>query len=124
MAITDMVWRVRAEVKRWEAEVKMRLDWNMRQGHLTPFGEALVPLMERAGIKEPQELLLRAGRHEEPHALEILLRHMYGPPTEPVSGYLLGWDEALGIEDSREEQITLSRTLMARYTSRSEQRCA
>lgn len=94
--------RVREQVERWDAEVWTLLDANTGEGseaRLTPFGEVLVPLLERAGLT-PQGLLVAAGRIEEPNAEEILLRHMYGPPTEKKGGYCMGWHEALSLTDA------------------------
>ncbi|MGH3147144.1 MAG: hypothetical protein ACRDTR_15210 [Rubrobacter sp.] len=59
--------RVREQVERWEAEVWTLLDANMGEGRLTPFGEVLSPLLERAGLT-PQKALVEAGRIEEPNA--------------------------------------------------------
>jgi len=63
--------RVAAQVRRWEEEVRGLLKENMREGRLTPFGEALSPLLRRAGIS-PYALLAKAGRLEE-HAHETPL---------------------------------------------------
>ncbi len=102
--------RVAEQVERWDKEVWKLLDENMGKGRLTPFGEVLFPLLERAGLT-PQELLVEAGRIQEPNAEEILLRHMYGPPTANASGYLMGWREPLALTDT--EAVALSNALHA-----------
>ncbi len=109
-AIYSAVNRVAEQVERWDAEVWTLLDANMGEGRLTPFGEVLSPLLERAGLT-PQALLVQAGRIEEPNAEEILLRRMYGPPTGNTGGYLMGWREALDLTDA--EALALSDALHA-----------
>ncbi|MDP8951616.1 MAG: hypothetical protein M3N18_05165 [Actinomycetota bacterium] len=93
----------------WQERVREMLQENMDAGRLTPFGEVLAPLLERAGLT-PKTLLTESGRIQEPHALETLLRHMHGPSTRVEAGYLAGWDEALGM--SREEESALTRALV------------
>ena len=81
----------------------------MSEGRLTPFGEALYPLLERAGIT-PFELLVKAGRVEERNSGVTLLRHMYGPRPEVRGGYLRGFKEPLSLTE--EEQNALSRAFL------------
>ncbi len=110
--------RIAAEVRRWDAKVWTILDANMGEDRLTPFGEILTPLLERAGLT-PLGLLVEAGRVQEPHAEETLLRHMYGPPAPVEGGYLSGWEEPL--ELTMEERNSLSRAFLGDllYPSRS-----
>jgi hypothetical protein len=68
----------------------------MSERRLTPFGEVLYPLLERAGLG-PLELLLQAGRVEEPNAQLVLLRHMYGPRPAAEGGYLRGFEKPLAL---------------------------
>ncbi|MBA2714796.1 MAG: hypothetical protein H0U55_14725 [Rubrobacteraceae bacterium] len=82
----DAVWRARQELEHFEEEVAVRLKWNMDHGRRLPFGEVLIPFLERAGLS-PRELLAGAGRLEEPHAEQTLLRHIYGP-ARPCRGRL------------------------------------
>ncbi len=93
----------------WQERVREMLQENMDAGRLTPFGEVLAPLLERAGLT-PKTLLLESGRIQEGRALETLLRHMHGPTTRPQAGYLAGWEEALGM--TREEELALSWALL------------
>ncbi len=101
--------RIAAEVERWDAKVWALLDENMAEGRLTPFGKTLVPFLERASLT-PFELLVEAGRVQEPNAEETLLRHMYGPPAPGEGGYLSGWEEPL--ELTKKEGATLSWALL------------
>ena len=99
----------------WQDQVEMRLEWRVKTERLTAFGEVLRPLMDGAGIATTKELLERAGKQHEPHAVETLLRHMYGPPTEVQMGNLTGIDTALGLGDSQEDEhqrTRLSTSLM------------
>ena len=89
----------------------------MAEGRLTPFGDVLAPFLERASLT-PRALLVEAGRIEEPNAEEILLRHMYGPPTAVVGGYLSEWEEPL--ELTMEERDSLSWALLGESLYRSE----
>ena len=97
--------RVCEQVERWDAQVWKVLDANMAEDRLTPFGEALAPVLERAGLT-PRALLVEAGRIEEPNAEEILLRHMYGPPTEVKGGYMVGWGEPLELTDDEANAVS------------------
>ena len=98
--------RAREQVERWEETVGALLRENMDAGRLTPFGEALKPVLDRAGLA-PEELLYRAGRIEEPHAVETLLRHMHGPEPEVRGGYLVGWEEALDLTDAESMALVM-----------------
>jgi len=109
--------RVREQVERWDAKVWTLLDANMAEGRLTPFGEVLAPLLKRAGLT-PQGLLIEAGRIEEPNAEEILLRHMYGPATQTVGGYLAGSSEPLGL--TREEKTALASAFLGDWVGSSQ----
>jgi len=102
--------RVAEQVERWDKMVWTLIDENMGEGRLTPFGEVLSPLLERAGLT-PQGLLVAAGRIEEPNAEEVLLRHMYGPATGIKGGYLVGYHEPLALTDM--EALALSNALHA-----------
>ena len=96
-------------------QVEMRLERRVKTERLTAFGEVLRPPMDGAGIATTKELLERAGKQHEPHAVETLLRHMYGPPTEVQMGYLTVIDTALGLGDSQEDEhqrTRLSTSLM------------
>jgi hypothetical protein len=106
----DTIWRVRAEISRWEEEVRMRLEWNKAHGKLTPFGRVLKPLMERAGFTgeaAPRELLHAAGRLEEPHAIEVLERRMYGLATTD-NRTLMGLDAPLGIGEKERKRLAVT----------------
>ncbi len=83
--------RVSEHARLWQERVREMLQENRDAGRLTPFGEVLEPLLNRAGLT-PKTLLFESGRIQEPHALEHLLRHMHGPSTRPQAGYLAGWD--------------------------------
>ncbi len=88
--------RVSEHARRWQKEVRALLQENMDAGRLTPFGEILAPLLERASLT-PKTLLIESGRVQEPHALETLLRHMHGPYKAPQHGYLAGWEDAMDL---------------------------
>lgn len=53
--------KVAEQVERWDGRVWTLLDANIADGWLTPFGEVLSPLLERAGLM-PLALLYEAGR--------------------------------------------------------------
>jgi hypothetical protein len=111
--------RIAVEVERWDAKVWTILDENIAESRLTPFGEVLVPFLERASLT-PYGLLVEAGRIEEPNAEETLLRHMYGPseaPASTVGGYLSGWEETLSL--SIEERKSLTRAHLGESLYRS-----
>ncbi len=117
IAIMDALKRARVEAEHFEGEIRMRLSWNKAHGKLTPFGRVLSPLMERAGYGSAAELLLAAGKMEEPHATEKLERLMHGPnPTgDSLAGYLTGFSEALGLPEGEEgdkHRMRLSSTLL------------
>ncbi|MBA2619148.1 MAG: hypothetical protein H0U91_13430 [Rubrobacter sp.] len=116
IAFMDALKRAREERAHFEEEVRMRLSWNKAHGKLTYFGRVLKPLMESAGLGSVTELLIAAGRIEEPHATEKLERLMHGPETkEGMAGYLDGFSEALGLPEGEEgdrQRTRLSSTLI------------
>jgi hypothetical protein len=108
-AVWDAENRIRAQVRRWRSKVWVRLMVNIGERRLTPFGEALQPFLERARLT-PFELLVEAGRIEEPHANETLVRHMHGPAPGPTGGYLRGFEKPLKL--TKEERYALSRAYL------------
>ncbi len=115
VAVMDALKKARAERAHFEEEVRMRLEWNVAHGRLTPFGRVLRPLMDRAGYGTAAELLIAADKIEEAHATERLERLMHGPgTTRGLYGYLDGFSEALGLPEGDEgerHRVRLSSTL-------------
>ncbi len=103
VAIMHALVKARVEREHFEEEVRMRLEWNVAHGRLTPFGRVLRPLMDRAGYGTAAELLIAADKIEETHATEKLERLMHGPgTTRGLYGYLDGFSEALGLPEGDE----------------------
>lgn len=105
VAFGDVLRRARIELEHFEEEVAMRLKWNMDHGRLTPFGDAIKPFLDRAELT-PRKMLDKAGRLEEEHAEQTLLRHMHGPVPRAVGGYLMGFGEALDLTTAEAMSLT------------------